>query len=132
ALPIYATVAFGSFWDGIKMIDINVSTGKRSGSNLYSLASRGGGAIEAPSIIHRGSFYYLYVSFDRCCAGVNSTYRIMVGCSTSITGPYVDKNCVNMRNGGGSHLLARNGAEIGPGGQDGLGTGNLAYHFYDG
>src|SRR4030095_3352373 len=118
ALPIYATVAFGSFWDGIKMIDINVSTGKRSGSNLYSLASRGGGAIEAPSIIHRGSTYYLYVSFDRCCAGVNSTYRIMVGRSSTITGPYVDKNNQPMMSGGGSQLLATNGSEIGPGGED--------------
>jgi arabinan endo-1,5-alpha-L-arabinosidase len=129
---IEGKLAFGSFWDGIKMIDINTSTGKRSGSNLYSLASRGGGAIEAASIVHNGSFYYLYVSFDRCCAGVNSTYRIMVGRSSSITGPYVDKNGVNMRNGGGSQLLATNGSEIGPGGEDGLGTGNLAYHFYDG
>ena len=35
-------LALGSFWDGIKMIDIDVSTGKRSGSTIYSLASRGG------------------------------------------------------------------------------------------
>jgi arabinan endo-1,5-alpha-L-arabinosidase len=56
----------------------------------------------------------------------------MVGRSSSITGPYVDKNGVNMMSGGGTQMLARNGNEIGPGGEDGLGNGNLAYHFYDG
>src|ERR1051325_9303791 len=127
---IEGKLAFGSFWDGIKMIDINVSTGKRSGTNLYSLASRGGGAIEAASIVHNASFYYLWVSFDKCCAGVNSTYRIMVGRSSSITGPYVDKNGVNMMSGGGTQMLATNGNEIGPGGEAALGTGNLPYHFY--
>ncbi len=125
-------LAFGSFWEGIKMIDIDPLTGKRVGSNIYNLASRGGGAIEAAALAHVGSFYYLYVSFDRCCAGVNSTYRIMVGRSTSITGPYVDKNGTPMLNGGGTQMLATNGSEIGPGGQDTLGGGNLAYHCYDG
>ena len=129
---INGKLSFGSFWDGIKMIDINTSTGKRSGSNLYSLASRGGGAIEAASITHNGSFYYLFVSFDKCCAGTSSTYRIMVGRSSSITGPYLDKNGINMLNGGGSQVLATNGSEIGPGGEDVFGSGNLAYHFYDG
>lgn len=130
---IEGKLAFGSFWDGIKMIDINVSTGKRSGTNLYSLASRGGGAIEAASIVHNGSFYYLFVSFDKCCAGVNSTYRIMVGRSSSITGPYVDKTGKTMLSGGGTQFLARNGSEIGPGGEDVNSLlGFLVYHFYDG
>jgi arabinan endo-1,5-alpha-L-arabinosidase len=130
---INGKLAFGSFWDGIKMIDINTSTGKRSGTNLYSLASRGGGAIEAASIIQNGSFFYLFVSFDKCCAGVNSTYRIMVGRSSSITGPYVDKNGVAMLSGGGTQLLAKNGSEIGPGGEDVSSLpGFLVYHFYDG
>jgi arabinan endo-1,5-alpha-L-arabinosidase len=129
---INGKLSFGSFWDGIKMIDINTSTGKRSGTAMYNLASRGGGAIEAASITHNGSYYYLFVSFDKCCSGTSSTYRIMVGRSTSITGPYVDKNGVNMMSGGGSQILATNGSEIGPGGEDVLGAGNLAYHFYDG
>lgn len=125
-------LSFGSFWDGIKMIDIGAD-GKRSGTALYNLASRGGGAIEAPSIVHIGSFYYLFVSFDKCCAGTGSTYRTMVGRSSSITGPYLDQNNVNMLSGGGTQLLATNGNEIGPGGGD-LNSlpGYYAYHFYDG
>jgi arabinan endo-1,5-alpha-L-arabinosidase len=124
-------LAFGSFWDGIKMIDIDAATGQRSGSAIYPLASRGGGPIEAASLAHTGGFYYLYVSFDRCCAGLNSTYRIMVGRSASITGPYVDQSGMALLTGGGSQLLATTGDEIGPGGEDVLGDGYLAYHFYD-
>jgi arabinan endo-1,5-alpha-L-arabinosidase len=114
------------------MIDIDADTGKRSGTNIYNLASRGGGAIEAASIAHHGGFYYLYVSFDQCCAGIRSTYRIMVGRAASITGPYLDKSEVDMMKGGATQLLATDGDEIGAGGQDTLGDGYLAYHFYDG
>jgi arabinan endo-1,5-alpha-L-arabinosidase len=124
-------LAFGSFWDGAKMIDIDPRTGKRSGSDIVSLASRGGAAIEAASLSHSGGYYYLYVSFDRCCAGLNSTYRVMVGRSTGIAGPYVDRDGVMLLNGGGTQVLATDGYEIGPGGEDTLGDGYLAYHFYD-
>lgn len=128
---IEGKLAFGSFWDGIKMIDIGTD-GKRSGTALYNLASRGGGAIEAPSIVHVGSFYYLFVSFDKCCAGTGSTYRTMVGRSSSITGPYTDQNNTAMMSGGGTQLLATNGNEIGPGGGDVSSLlGYYAYHFYD-
>ena len=98
---------------------------------MYDLASRGGGPIEAASLAHHAGFYYLYVSFDRCCAGTNSTYRVMVGRSTSITGPYVDQSGAPLMNGGGTQVLAANGYEIGPGGEDVLGDGYLAYHYYD-
>ncbi|HEX8498098.1 MAG TPA: arabinan endo-1,5-alpha-L-arabinosidase [Actinomycetales bacterium] len=127
---------FGSFWDGIKMRRIDNATGKLSGSDTrtYSLASRGGGAIEAPSIAWRNGYYYLFVSFDRCCNGSSSTYRTMVGRSTSITGPYVDRNGVSMMSGGGTQLLASSGNVRGPGGGDVVLDGStyrLAHHYYD-
>ena len=52
-------LAFGSFWDGIKMRRIDAQTGKVSAADtmLYSLASRGGGPIEAPSIIYHADYY---------------------------------------------------------------------------
>jgi arabinan endo-1,5-alpha-L-arabinosidase len=129
-------LSFGSFWDGIKMRQIDPATGKLLASNtaLLSLASRGGGAIEAPSIVHRNGFYYLFVSFDTCCQGSNSTYRIMVGRATSVSGPYFDRNGVNMLNGGGTQILASAGNQRGPGGQDVYLDGTLyrlAHHYYD-
>ncbi len=76
-----AWLAWGSWWDGIKMRELDPATGKLlPGTDvLHSLASRGGGAIEAPSILIHDGRYYLFVSFDLCCRGNASTYRIMVG-----------------------------------------------------
>jgi arabinan endo-1,5-alpha-L-arabinosidase len=130
-------LAFGSFWDGIKMRKLDASTGKLAASDttLYALASRSGGAIEAPSIIARGGYYYLFVSFDACCKGVNSTYRTMVGRATSITGPYVDKAGAQMMKGAAEELLKSTGRYIGPGGGTAYRDGALyfyVYHYYDG
>ncbi|MCT2582304.1 arabinan endo-1,5-alpha-L-arabinosidase [Actinophytocola gossypii] len=126
-------LSFGSFWSGIKMIALNPSTGLRSDSTIRSIAGRGGGAIEAPNIVKRGSHYYLFVSFDRCCQGASSTYRVMVGRSTSVTGPYVDRNGVAMTSGGGTEILAGHGDVHGPGHQDVLADSDgdvLIYHYY--
>ncbi|MEO3749886.1 arabinan endo-1,5-alpha-L-arabinosidase [Streptomyces sp. B6B3] len=127
-------LAFGSFWSGIKMISINPSTGKRSGSSLYSIAGRGGGAIEAPTIFRHGSYYYLFVSFDLCCRGADSTYRVMVGRSSNITGPYVDRNGTAMTSGGGTEILAGHDNIHGPGHQDVFADSDydiLTYHYYN-
>jgi arabinan endo-1,5-alpha-L-arabinosidase len=97
---------FGSFWGGSKMRRIDPATGKLSehDTNLYSLASRprnpGVPSIEAPFIVHHDSYYYLFVSFDFCCRGVNSTYNVAVGRSANITGPYGDASGKPMMEGG--------------------------------
>ncbi|WP_425144936.1 arabinan endo-1,5-alpha-L-arabinosidase [Deinococcus sp.] len=132
-----AWLAFGSYWDGIKLRELDPGSGKLSARNprLYSLASRGGGAIEAASLLEHGGFFYLFVSFDRCCAGLDSTYRMMVGRSKQITGPYIDHEGVPMMQGGGSQLQATLRRFIGPGGQEVYRDAEadwLAYHFYDG
>ncbi|MEV5747388.1 arabinan endo-1,5-alpha-L-arabinosidase [Actinoallomurus sp. NPDC052308] len=125
--------AFGSFWSGIKLIAINPSTGLRADNSIVSIAGRGGGPIEAPFIFRHGAYYYLYVSFDYCCRGASSNYRIMVGRSTSVTGPYYDRNGVAMTSGGGTELLASHGSIHGPGGE-GVFTDTdhdiLDYHYY--
>lgn len=129
-------LTFGSFWTGIKMIRLDAGSGLRSTSDtsVRSIASRGSnGAIEAPFIIRQGGYYYLFVSFDYCCRGASSTYRIMVGRSASITGPYVDRNGVAMNNGGGTEILAGHGSIHGPGGQSVLSDVDgdvLFYHYY--
>ncbi|WP_433697191.1 arabinan endo-1,5-alpha-L-arabinosidase [Nocardiopsis sp. CA-288880] len=127
-------MAFGSFWSGLKMVRIDPATGKRHDGTLHSIAGRGGGAIEAPTIFYRGGRYYLFVSFDTCCQGAASTYRIMVGRSSSITGPYVDRNGTAMLAGGGTEVLSGHGSVHGPGHQDVFADTDsdiLAYHYYD-
>src|SRR5690606_24131703 len=47
-------LSFGSFWSGIKMIQLDPATGRRLGSSLISIAGRNGGAIEAPTIYKHG------------------------------------------------------------------------------
>jgi arabinan endo-1,5-alpha-L-arabinosidase len=92
-----------------------------------------GGAIEAPYLYRHGAFYYLFTSFDRCCQGAQSTYRIMVGRSTSPTGPFVDRSGVAMTSGGGTEILAGHDAIHGPGGQSVIadaGSDVLVYHYY--
>lgn len=130
-------IAFGSFWNGIKLRRLEATTGKLdpNDTTTYSLASRNGGAIEAASIISHNGYYYLLVSFDACCKGVNSTYRTMVGRASAITGPYTDKAGANMMTGAAEQLLATTGRYIGPGGGTAWKNGNTylyAYHYYDG
>jgi arabinan endo-1,5-alpha-L-arabinosidase len=130
-------LSFGSFWDGIKMRKLDPATGLPAAEDptLYSLASRGGGAIEAPSIVAHGGYYYLFVSFDACCQNVNSTYRTMAGRATKITGPYADSAGRAMLQSGGDQLLATSGRYIGPGGGTAWKNGDnyqYAFHYYDG
>jgi arabinan endo-1,5-alpha-L-arabinosidase len=92
-------------------------------------------AIEAPYLVQRGRYYYLFVSFDLCCRGTASTYRIMVGRSESITGPYVDAEGIPMLgDGGGQTVVLGNTRWRGPGHNAVLSDGDqqyLVYHAYD-
>ena len=114
-------LSFGSFWTGIKMIRIDPATGPavRQPTPLLAIANadRRRRRRGADHLSPRGSYYYLFVSFDRCCQGAQSTYRIMVGRSTSVTGPYVDRNGTAMTTGGGTQILAGHGSVHGPGHQ---------------
>jgi arabinan endo-1,5-alpha-L-arabinosidase len=124
---------FGSFWSGIKQIAINPSTGKRADTTIRGIAGRNGGAIEAPTMFKHGNFYYLWVSFDRCCQGAASTYRIMVGRSTNPNGPFTDRNGTAMTAGGGTEVLAGRGSIHGPGHQHVFADTDsevLTYHYY--
>lgn len=130
-------LTFGSFWTGIKMIRIDPATGKRSTTDtaIRALAQRStaGGAVEAPFIFRHGGFYYLFVSFDLCCRGAQSTYRIMVGRSSTITGPYTDRNGTALTSGGGTEILASHGSIHGPGHQAVITDTDsdvLFYHYY--
>lgn len=134
-------MAFGSFWSGLKMIELDPATGKRKAgdTDIRSIASRPSPtAIEAPYVIRRDGFYYLFASFDTCCQGANSTYNTVVGRSTSPTGPYVDREGRQMMQGGGTVILKSGQGE---GGQF-VGRGHAAilqepgrdyivYHAYD-
>lgn len=146
-------LALGSFWTGIKLVKIDRKTGKPAADDptRYALATRtkpenaaparpnlpaDWESVEAPFLVSHGGYYYLFVSWDLCCKGAQSTYRTMVGRSKKITGPYLDKTGKAMSDGGGSELLVGNETWVGPGGESVLlGKGKdpdiIVYHAYD-
>jgi arabinan endo-1,5-alpha-L-arabinosidase len=136
-------LVWGSFWSGIKMRRIDPHTGKLAPgqTRLYSLAARPReapvhGSVEAPFLIRHGKYYYLFVSFDQCCQGVKSTYKVAVGRAQKVTGPYVDQTGKQMTQGGGSIVIeATTSNWRGPGHEAVLrdqGKDYLVFHAYQG
>lgn len=130
-------MAFGSYWTGIRMVRLDRTTGKAlPGAPVHHLATRPDApyAVEGPYIVRHGRYFYLFASYDTCCAGVHSTYKIRVGRSTTITGPYADSTGRPLLEGGGDLLLAGHGRFAGTGGESvfrAKGHDWLAYHYYD-
>jgi len=133
-------LAWGSFWQGIWMRKIDGSTGKLDANDTayHHLADRSTGpdnisAIEAPFIISSKGKWYLFVSFDQCCQGNQSTYNVRVGRSDALTGPYVDRSGVSLTEGGGTLILSAYDKWKGPG-HNGIliedGTYWMVYHAY--
>ena len=146
-----AWLAFGSFWDGIKMRSLDAEGMlSKSDTKLYSLARRAKPenalgalpnlppswqAIEAPFIVRHGDYFYLFTSWDLCCRGTKSTYKTMVGRSKKVTGPYLDTTGKRLDEGGGTQLLQPNEKWLGPGGEsvlmDPKGEDIIVFHAYD-
>ena len=127
-------MSFGSFWSGIKLVELDPATGlRKAGAPLHALAAAK--QIEASYLYRHGGSYFLFVNWGLCCRGVKSTYEIRVGRSARITGPYLDRTGKNLLAGGGTLFLGREGRFIGPG-QTGIlrdgGNEWLSYHYYDG
>ena len=109
-------MTFGSYWSGIKLIQLDPQSGKRiaADSKLFSIAHNE--SIEASFLCRNDDYYYLFVNWGSCCQGPKSTYNIRIGRSKTIAGPYIDKAGVDMLHSGGSLFLATtNGPLIGPG-----------------
>lgn len=148
-------LSFGSFWDGLKLVKLNsdATAPAEDINTITTIASRkkaatdpnppaiddnpkdaGGNAIEAPFIFKKGKYYYLFASIDYCCKGVNSTYKMIVGRSEIIPGPYLDKEGKPMEVGGGTILLQGNEKWYGVGHNSTYtfdGTDYIVFHGYD-
>lgn len=115
-------MVWGSFWDGIQIVRLDTTMHVAKGEKPRILARRyapgtttaepnptsahaGTNAIEAPFVMKHQGYYYLFVSWDYCCRGSKSNYRVAVGRSKNVDGPYLDKRSNDMLNGGGTVLL---------------------------
>ncbi len=134
-------MSFGSYSDGILIMQLDPATGKRIAPNspIYRVSNNGptffSNTEEGSYLYQHGGYYYLFVNFGGCCAGVNSTYNIRVGRSTNVFGPYFDHAGINMTNGGGTMFLESNARYIGPGHaaiMNDNGTNWFTFHYYDG
>ncbi|WP_375437763.1 family 43 glycosylhydrolase [uncultured Hymenobacter sp.] len=126
--------AYGSFFGGIRVLQLDPTTGKPlNGSSTQQFAVANNG-VEAAYVKQHGSYYYLFINRGSCCQGSTSTYYIQVGRSTSPTGPFLDKSGVDLNNNGGSVVLNRSGRYVGPG-HAGIfeenGVSMFSHHYYD-
>ena len=126
-------LAFGSYWHGIYLTQLDPTTGLRASDRaVYPVAWNY--SIEASCLTRHENYYYLFVNWGTCCQGTNSTYEVRVGRATRVTGPYLDREGKDLEDGGGSKFLMSTGRFIGPGHigilKDG-GTIWFSYHYYD-
>ena len=110
-------MSFGSFWGGLKLVKLDASrTRLAEPQEWHTIARRERPAftpdeeaapaqIEAPFIFPKNGWYYLFASWDLCCKGKDSTYKVVVGRSKRVTGPYLDRDGVDMAKGGGSLVI---------------------------
>ncbi len=128
-------LVYGSFWSGINMQPL--SDMRTPGEPRRSLASNPvdpPNPIENAQVFRRGDDWYLAVSWEYCCRGLASTYKIAVGRSATPIGPFVDRDRVPMTEGGGTIVLDRRGHQIGPGALDVVEHEDRLYavhHYYD-
>lgn len=139
-------LVFGSFWGGIKMVKLSPDLFSVAQPEVwYTLARQprtfalddtdpGDGTIEAPFIYKHFQYFYLFVSLDYCCRGINSDYNLVVGRSRNIEGPYVDREGKLLSRGGGTLVAKGNDiwAGVGHSGHYTMdGKSILIMHGYD-
>ncbi len=143
-------LSFGSYWLGLKIVqlDQNLTEIVTSPQHWRTIAKRhrywklderdagnsSSGDIEAPFIFQKNGYYYLFASWDQCCSGEESTYKIVVGRSQNITGPYIDKAGKKMLHGGGTLVAKGNDRWAAVGHQAAYtfdDTDYLIFHGYD-
>jgi beta-xylosidase len=74
-----------------------------------------GNFMEGTYIHKHDGYYYLFGSAGSCCEGERSTYRVTVGRSKNLFGPYVDKNGDSLLDDHYEVILSRSETVIGPG-----------------
>lgn len=132
-------LAFGSFWGGLKLVQLDETLTRPAEPQRWrTIAARPrywklndrdagdemNGAVEAPFIFEKDGWYYLFASWDQCCRGAESTYKVVVGRSRNVTGPYLDKTGVDMTAGGGTYVVSGN--------EEWPGVGHNAAYTFDG
>jgi arabinan endo-1,5-alpha-L-arabinosidase len=148
-------LVYGSWSDGIRVLQLQAPATATSSSTVgfpvssnsstwtkvaYRAAGEEGPFIY-PYVFNGTQYYYLFAPINVCCQGTASTYREIVGRSTSPTGPFVDRGGIALTSGGGTILISSHSNIYGPGGASvftdtgsngSLSLPTIVYHYYDG
>lgn len=120
-------IYYGSYFGGIsvRVLSENGLTSDKATQKNVAVANK----YEGPEVVYRDGLYYLFVSATDCCRGPLTGYAVFAGRSTSPTGPFVDRNGIDLNDDegapeadpttgrvGGSPVLVQNGNRwVGPG-----------------
>lgn len=106
---------WGSF-RGVYIVELNKDKkGRFYIQDIDAKQKIAGNAFEGSHIFKRGKYYYLFASVGKCCQQDNSTYRVVVGRSKNLFGPYVDSSGNGMLDNGYDFVLGPNDKFVGTG-----------------
>ncbi|HUB52486.1 MAG TPA: family 43 glycosylhydrolase [Terracidiphilus sp.] len=148
-------LVYGSWSDGIRVLQLQTPATATSVATIgfpvssdtttwTKVAFRGAGEegpFIFPWIVNGTQYYFYFAPINVCCQGTSSTYRTIVGRSTSPNGPFVDRGGIDLTSGGGTILISSHSNIYGPGGGSvfaDTGTDGsqslptFVYHYYDG
>lgn len=148
-------LVYGSWSDGIRVLQLQdpsiatssstvgfpISNDTSTWTRIAYRAAGEEGPFIYPYVVNGTQYYYYFAPTDVCCQGTTSTYREIVGRSTSPTGPFVDRGGIDLTAGGGTILISAHANVDGPGGAsiftDAGSNGSsslptIVYHYYDG
>ncbi|HMQ35747.1 MAG TPA: family 43 glycosylhydrolase, partial [Chloroflexaceae bacterium] len=87
-------IYYGSYFGGVSVRQLSedgLTSDPATQSNV-AVANK----YEGPEVIYRDGYYYLFVSATDCCRGPLTGYSVFVGRSTSPTGPFLDRDGIDL------------------------------------
>jgi arabinan endo-1,5-alpha-L-arabinosidase len=99
---------YGGFNGGVFVQEVDRQVRQRVGAPVQVAVEDN---FEAPFVVYRGGWYWMFLSTGNCCSGPNSGYTVVVARSKSPRGPFVDRTGARADAAypGGTPVLTPNG-----------------------
>lgn len=118
-------IYYGSYFGGISVRRLSEDGLRSDPASQQNMAVAN--KYEGAEVVQRGGFFYLFASATDCCRGPLTGYSVFVGRASSPTGPFLDRDGVDMNDNeplddptdgrvGGTPVITMNGNRwVGPG-----------------